>query len=242
MDPSYDHFRILFNKKNYRIEPTVISYRLINHWDSKGLIPESCRAKSQKWRYYSLVDLVWIAIIKGLREFEVGLPFIQKVKSSLKVQFGISEFSELEFYISWAAVQKVPCEILIFRDGSAEIATIYEIEDSKEKIGLEAHFNFSLNMILQSVMPELDLQPNYSLWVKLEQDVAKIVNYIKTGNYKEISVEMKNGKVETISTTELHDPKSQIHGLLRRGEYQEVSHIQKNGKVLHIKRKKTERL
>ena len=59
---------------------------------------------------------------------------------------------------------------------------------------------------------------------------------IRSGDFKEIIVQTKNGDISKITQTQLHDPKSRIVDLLRLDKYQTVAVETKDGKIRNIKR------
>lgn len=60
------------------VKDTGINYRVINHWDNKGLIRFGRNSKEGN-RKFSFVDFIWIKVVNELRSFGVQLPLIKKI-------------------------------------------------------------------------------------------------------------------------------------------------------------------
>jgi|GEM_PF-880447 len=60
------------------VRDTGINYRVINHWDNKGLIRFGRKSKEGN-RKFSFVDFIWIKVVNELRSFGVQLPVIKKM-------------------------------------------------------------------------------------------------------------------------------------------------------------------
>ncbi|MBU0472084.1 MAG: MerR family transcriptional regulator, partial [Nanoarchaeota archaeon] len=79
-DPVFNH---AFEKKYFSKQSIEgVSYRQINHWTEQGLIDDT-RTKDSKWRKFSLIDLVWIHIIRELKEFGFPNNKIKIVKETI---------------------------------------------------------------------------------------------------------------------------------------------------------------
>jgi DNA-binding transcriptional MerR regulator len=65
-----------FNARHLRQVFPGVTYRQINHWESKGLLTAARDTDSSGWRKFSLVDVVCLAIITELRSFGRDLPSI----------------------------------------------------------------------------------------------------------------------------------------------------------------------
>jgi DNA-binding transcriptional MerR regulator len=75
------------------VRDTGINYRVINHWDEKGLIRFARNSKEGN-RRFSFVDFIWIKVVNELREFGVGLPDIQKITADVYEPLPIEAFFE----------------------------------------------------------------------------------------------------------------------------------------------------
>ena len=83
----------LINKPKLLVSDTGVSYRLINHWDEKGMIRFS-RASKEGDRKFSFVDFIWIKVVNELRALGLGLPIIQKIAGEVYETLPFKELME----------------------------------------------------------------------------------------------------------------------------------------------------
>jgi len=69
-------------EKKLGVRDIGIPYRSANHWDSEGLFLEANRREGQ-WHKFSLLDYLWIKMIKELREWGISFESIKTVKETL---------------------------------------------------------------------------------------------------------------------------------------------------------------
>jgi len=67
------------NRKYLEISD-IQSPRVLNHWEKNNIIPISGSYKKHTRRIYSLIDLLWLLILKELREFGVPLQSLYGIK------------------------------------------------------------------------------------------------------------------------------------------------------------------
>ncbi len=220
----------------------------MNHWQKEGLLPDGCQVEGQKWRNFTLIDLIWIAIVKNLRGFGISIALIQKVKKNFNTTYGECVFAELQFYSALAFFQKRPCEVLVFNhtEGDvgtvAEVATQYEIEETKRNQGgLPLHISITLNGLVQSIFPDKDLRPLYDNWVDLDEKEAEVLSKIKTGDYEEVALSLENGKVVKLKGKSRRN-KNKLHELQKEGGDQDLIVKMRNGKISHLEQTKIEKL
>ncbi len=72
----------IITKERLTVKDTDIKYRVINHWDEKGLI-RFARKAEEGHRKFSLVDFIWIKVVNELRSFGVKLSDIQKIAKDI---------------------------------------------------------------------------------------------------------------------------------------------------------------
>ncbi len=88
----------IFNKIFYKQFPSsALSFidnhsRVLSGWDDAGLLLEKTENKRKKFHF---VELVWIAIIKQLRDFGVSIPDIQKIKNEMVKNIDLNKALDL---------------------------------------------------------------------------------------------------------------------------------------------------
>lgn len=83
LKPDYKKLRASLHQPLYTVKDSDISYRLLNHWSSEGLLEDHREAGSNDWRKLSLKDIFWIEVVKKLREFGLPLDNIKRTYYSL---------------------------------------------------------------------------------------------------------------------------------------------------------------
>lgn len=85
-------------ERKFTIKDLGVNYRWLNHWQTKGLLFGSY--DEYKWKKFNLQEYVWIKIIHKLREFNMDLETVTKVKMVLNSDItgeDLSENSEVNF-------------------------------------------------------------------------------------------------------------------------------------------------
>jgi DNA-binding transcriptional MerR regulator len=62
-----------FKRSELKLDP-----RVANHWSDKGLFPN--KQETGAWLIFNLSEAFWVKIIVKLREFNVSLDVIKKIK------------------------------------------------------------------------------------------------------------------------------------------------------------------
>lgn len=230
-----DYFWEYFNDKKYRISDNLISYRIANHWEKENIL--DVKQSDGGWRKYSLMDIVWLIIIKKLRHFGLGLEEIRKVKKTLTASYEQCEYGELEFYTALAYINKTPVSILIFSDFKAEVATAYEVIGSSDKYGILDHIKIDLNLILQNIFPEKNFKPIYQNFIEISDEQKMIWEKIKEKEVEEITISVKNGVPVSMIYTVSEPTNSNVGQLKNKNAHQNITLTQHKGKTTAIKRK-----
>lgn len=83
----------VITQERLTVKDTGINYRVINHWDEKGIIRFARNSKEGN-RKFSFVDYIWIKLVIELRSFGVKLPVIKKIASDLYEPLPMNELFE----------------------------------------------------------------------------------------------------------------------------------------------------
>lgn len=230
----------ILNERRHNIGDTQITSRVINHWQSMGLIDES-RESSKGWRKFSLLEAVWLGILMELRGFGFPLEMLAKVKTSLEGQYLLlpktkRRVSFFEYYVSLALLRRMPVYLLVFSDGTAEPVYFDQLVASLQHTITKHHVTLSLNGILQQLFPKRDLSPLLDRTLEVSDEEAELLLLLRTGNYDSVTVKRKNGRIERIDVEETIDLEKRITDILKEGDFQDIEIRQANGKVVSVKR------
>src|SRR5689334_5316863 len=91
----------LLNSTDRNIKFDTITYRQLNSWENEGLL--SVQREGREWRRFSIIDAVWVKLIKELREFGMSREQLKATKKSLEFdceKCGVA-MPILEFYTAF---------------------------------------------------------------------------------------------------------------------------------------------
>lgn len=225
----------LFDREILTIEDTGLSYRVINHWESNGLL---VKRSDVKWRRFDLEDLFWIHTISELREFGFPLKKILSIKQQL---FKLNEARSGRATQFSLAVQRFilgekNIRFIIKHNGEILVATG---EFTDESINY-SHIIVSFSAIWERVKQSKTISLVYDFDELSEEEVALMLE-IREGSYSSVTVHLQNGKVKRYETVKTLASKEraieQIKQLIKRNPFQEITLQAEEGKIVSIKSK-----
>ena len=218
--------------RNMKILSKDFSYRVINHWEKNNLI-DSKRIENKGWRKYSIIDIVWLYIIKELREFGVTHELLKKVRNSLEANSNKNfEFLHLAYYVSLAFVN-IPVYILVFKNGETYGMTEREYQMNKEYGSNNNHIKLNIGKILQKIFPSMNLASDFSRPVYPAIDEKKAVQLLRSGKYDEVEITIENEQgIDEIITKQNNNNSEQIIRLLKNNNFRFIT-IKLRNKELH---------
>lgn len=226
-----------FSEKVNILENSELSYRVINSWESLGLI-NSNRPEGKGWRKYSLLDIVWVNIIIALRKFNLSTEQLISVKSNLsKLSDKVSsDFPFLELYLT-RAFSNIPVSLIVTSNGDAHLLTQDEYTMNREILkSIPDHIVINVNEILQRIFPDKNLKPIYNGYNLNEQE-EEVIEQIRTGDWKLIEIIGTDGNIDRIDKTVSYDPVERILELLLQHEYQDIVISVAGGKIVKLMNK-----
>lgn len=186
----------LLTKKRFTIKDTDITYRVINHWSSLGLLDDARSGDGNGWRKFSVVDMTWLRILMELRKFGVPLEKIKVGHSSLKKNGN----QILERGIVLCMLRK-GINLIIFSDGVIEVVPKDAVSTS-ESIGYfnePSYLVVNLNNCLKQVFPDKDFSPKLDTFEISDKEIMVLAE-MRSGEFDEVSVQMTNGDINRIDT------------------------------------------
>jgi hypothetical protein len=80
-------------ERRFTVKDVGVDYRWINHWYSKGLLIGNY--ENRKWKKFNLIEYVWLKMIIKMREFNMGLETVKKVKEMLDYDFTVNDYMKM---------------------------------------------------------------------------------------------------------------------------------------------------
>lgn len=233
------NFSELLNDRIYTISYTNQTYRIINHWESKGLIPKVRRNK-KGWRKFSLIDLVWLGTIRALRQ--CGYP-LKKIKYGYdqmnEWHLDLSDSSDMpiiEHYIMGFIGYGLGFYCIAFKDGDIDFVDEDEYFVNEWIASKVDHIKISGVPIFNEYFPGDAIKVRSSRWVNLTDEEYKVVGAIRNPDIEEIIIKGKGGKIELLDRIQNMDPRSNIGDILREDDFQDIIIKRTNSKTVTIKR------
>jgi DNA-binding transcriptional MerR regulator len=231
----------VLNSKERNIKFESVTYRQLNSWEKEGLL--TVEREGNEWRRFSIIDAIWVKIIKELREFGLSRKQLKITKESLEFankKCGVS-MPLLEFYTAFAIGNKMPVVILIFKDGVAVPTSFIQYKIGKEHKGLENHLQINLNEILQGFFPKVDLTPKYKNEISVDLNEMELLAFVRVGLYEKIEVCYKDGRMDLIKGTE-RIAANRISEIMREQAFDEIKFKRQDGKITSFVRTKKKKL
>ena len=237
-------FSELVNDRRYRLTQEGLSYRMINHWEREGLLVNA-RAEGKGWRKFSIIDQLWVAIIKELRDFNFSIKQIRAVKNYLRrTEDDTKEgWGLLEFYLSRVLVLKMPVYLIVLENGEAS-PVLYEeyIKSMAFNSSFPNHIRININELLVKLFPGKVERPDQTIPQTLNPKELEILFTIRFDDWESITVKRRNGVIDMLEITSMENASSKIVDIFKKGDYQDIEIKRGNGKVQCIRRTEKKKL
>lgn len=238
----YQYFKDIENNKvsqvlnntdrNVKIES--ISYRQLNSWEKEDLL--TVQREGREWRRFTIIDAIWVKIIKELREFGMSREQVKTAKKSLEFESekcGVA-MPMLEFYTAFVIGAKMPVMLLVFKDGAAAPCSLTQYKVAKEVVGVDNHIQISLNDLLQEMFPDVDLKPSIKNDTPLGVNEMELLAYLSLGKFESITVKFNNGKMEQFEGVQRIKAKKRIQEIMQEHKYQNITIQEEDGNITAI--------
>lgn len=234
----------LLREKRYAMKELKdeVTYRTISHWCDMGLV---LREKGNNWLKLNIVDLVWIKIIAKLRKFGLSIEAIDKIKRC--VFFVSPERNELMYFLDLYivyALERKPVGLFINDKFEAILCFEKELDNTKKRGNtIPSHIFISLNEIVIQIFSSKELKPIYEIrGVSLNLAEMRLLLYLRSGKYDEITVRLNDGKVALFEGLEKIDTSMRVIDIIKQAEYQDIEIKVAGNKILKVTRKEKKKL
>lgn len=188
-----------------------VSYRVLNHWDKAGLLPEGLISEGS-WRKMTFVERVWVGVVAHMREFGVPLETIAKAKKHiLRFDKKCKGYVMFEYYISRAVSTTDDPYVFMLADGTADVGNLEEVEPNKLADGSMSMLVISLKSVLKSLGEEAYTSKPL---IGLSEEEAKIVEALRVSGDDELLVKMRDGNVVETQTSKIKHGKQKLSDVM----------------------------
>lgn len=188
----------LIREKRYTVKDSDISYRVINHWDDKGLLPKGVQDEDEKWRKFSFVEVVWLEVLKELRSFGLSLESIAKIKEdTLNWNPKENTYPWFEYFVIKSMAGNLDGYLVVFSNNRSNLVFSRSIESNKEFFGSRSLLLISLKEMVSNLGHSVSKPESLQVLSEIER---KVIESVRVGDVDSISLKMKKGKPSIIET------------------------------------------
>ncbi len=240
----YDYFKNhkqnrlsqLLNNKERNVKIESISYRELNSWEKAGLL--TVQREGREWRRFSIIDAIWVKLVKELRDFGVTWKQLKVTKESLEYEgenCGVP-MPLLEFYTAFVIAQRMPVIILVFKNGIALPVSFTQYKVAKETIEIPDHVQISLNNLLQGMVSGVDLSPEHKGEAILAADEMALLAFLRMDNFEKVEIQYKSGKMQTVEGLQRIEASALVSDVIREHKYQKIEVVIQDGQKVSLVR------
>lgn len=226
----------VLNNTERNLKFDSITYRQLNSWGKEGLL--TVQREGREWRRFSIIDAVWVKLIKELREFGMSREQLKITKQSLEFEsdkYGVA-MPMLEFYTAFIIGGKLPVVLLVFKDGIAVPVSITQFKVANEIIGLEDHIQINLNKLLQSMFPEVDLKPQQKPEMPLYVDEMELLAFLRLEEFEKVEIFYNNGRMQTVEGLQRIEINALVSDVIKEHQYQKIEVVIQDGQKVSLRR------
>lgn len=182
----------------YTRRHTGISYRVLNHWAYSGIIPDVRTATAREhgaaeWRRFTIVEAIWINIVRKLREFGLSMPLLKTASD----QIWESKGSKLAAAII-ACGKRVVVFLLIDSEGNILITDQEGLVAADVETGFGTLLRININDVLCDA---LDARENYDPKFRMTDVLSpreyEILHMLRKSTTQRITIEKRSGKAKS---------------------------------------------
>jgi DNA-binding transcriptional MerR regulator len=229
------------------MEVADMSYRQLNEWDQKGVLPHH-RDGSRGWRRFSPNQVFTLMVCRALQKrFGTPIPLLKLV---------ISRMNEPDAnYANWVSERVFSLGVGVWL--VTDFQKTFFVDD---EVGLAARIGDGLfsstepngyamlrvDTLLDLLTQRLGNEPlemhgiGYKLieegYGVLSSSEQEVLRDIRSGNYRSVEVTLDGGDVRTIKKTASISPDADLEILLREQRYQRISIVRADGETVSVER------
>jgi len=226
----------ILNNKERNIKFETISYRELNSWERAGLL--TIEREEREWRRFSIIDAIWVKLLKELRVFGMSWKQLKVTKESL--EFGSKKCGVampfLEFYTAFVIAQKMPVIIIVFKDGVAIPISVTQYKVAKETVGIDNHIQINLNDLIQGMVPELDLKEVHKSGIPLDVDEMELLAFVRMAEFEKVEIFYNNGRMQTVQGLQRIEVNALVSDVIKEHKYQKIEVVIQDGQKVSLRR------
>ena len=169
-------------------------YRVLSHWDSKGLI-ECERESMDGWRKFNLIEALWVSVIQKLRHLHTSLEDIGRLKPKF---FEIIDWecpiSLSEYYALCAIFLEKPV-FLVIAPLQSDFFFYQELQAALATARFESCIIVHLNPILNKLLPKEGVKSKFPFAGGITCEQQEILEILANEDFDRITFRKEKGKL-----------------------------------------------
>ena len=240
-DPSYQRTLESYTEEIYTTKKTGQTHRTINSWDTAGLLL-ALPNRNNKWRKFSLVEIIWIYIIRELRSIGFSKKKILTLKGLIFPTLpnsNVTETTRFKQYIL-SVVAKRDVYLIVKPDGEGDLAIDIELLETerKSKDFPKTYTVISINKLCAEFTGNEEYNSrNQFLYIPTNQELNLLNEVKNTKNLKEATLKVNENKISRINYKKTLDTRATLTNLnnaIKSGERKEIHINIENGNVVYF--------
>ncbi len=238
--------RSILNKQRYRISETGESYRVINNWDENGLLLDDDE-RGNGWRNFSMVEILWIHILRELRTLGFSLTKLKTLRNDLflfpKNNGVIFRTDFLTYFFYQVVLKKKDCLLVVNVNGNGSLCSKNDYEASQLLMPLPASYVLiNLNKLIAEILNKPELGNKNEAFLKVDEKELAILYGISVEGVNEVRITTKDNKINKIEMKKNYknpeDAFKKIRELAKDGQRKRISVEVQDGKIVAIEETK----
>lgn len=219
----------------------TLSYRTINSWDSAGMLI-TLPNRDSKWRKYSLVEIIWIYIIRELRSIGFSRKKILKLRDCIFPTLpntNITNTKNFKQYIL-SVVAKRDVYLIVKPDGEGDLAIDIELlETERDNNNFPKTYTvISINKLCAEFTGNEEYNiKNQFLYIPTNQELNLLNEVKNTENLKEATLKVDGNKISRINYKKTLDTKAaltNVNNAIKSGGRKEIHINIEDGNVVYF--------
>ena len=227
-----------------------ITYRQLNDWESKGLIPDTREGEAQ-WRRFTLPQFFGLMVLAELRRrFDVRIEDLRWIGERL-----LREETKLLYEAAGKiSAEGVPLILLTDLKTFFVIDTVTAVADfmASGQFAREpdsAFIMLKLNSLVQKLLAEFGVKMSleeHGLGFEYRKDnipqnpeEEKLLKLLRRADFRKLEVDLQKGEIRLITAEQVIPPDlvPDILGLIKSPGYETLSVVKQDGKITEVRRK-----
>lgn len=224
---------VMMNEKKFTVKEIGFTYRQVNTWDASGLL--DVERQGTDWRLFSIMDKIWLNVIRELRKYGISLKQIAKIKKFLTLNHAVSiaDLPILEIY-SCLAPRKIPTCIVVFEDASALICPYADWLSILLGQMVPNHLVVHMGPVFANAFGKQSMMPNPGRLTDLSREELNILQLIRENDYEQVHINYKGRKAEILEGLKRFDVHTKVTDVLKAKDYQRIELVNHNGELRQI--------